>query len=260
MRRCSTAVKSVPNGNTGSKRASAAGLSARAIMSGVLSRTAFGSSKSRAILPASFASRNNLAVAFAAQIGNAVFGDDDIAQMARNGGVAITPKDVGLILAIARPDRAQHDRRTRVFKRKALCDEIVLPTDAADDAAVVETVGDHVAEQRCHHRVIKKAGFDAGAALFVLVAVDLVDEGNPGHAEFLRSLGRHLAKAAVEIPRADEETGMQHDAGDLALEDAGAKQVEHALDEQFGAAIQADIEAPAVNRCVAPRVVTKRRQ
>ena len=53
---------------------------------------------------------------------------------------------------------------------------------------------------------------------------------------------RHLAKRAIERARADEESGMQHRAIDLALEHAGAEQVEQAFDEHFGAAVEAGLE------------------
>ena len=56
--RCSTSVKSLPNGNDGSSPASRAGFSAAAIRSGVLSRTSLrGFRKLFASLPASLAAR-----------------------------------------------------------------------------------------------------------------------------------------------------------------------------------------------------------
>ena len=53
---------------------------------------------------------------------------------------------------------------------------------------------------------------------------------------------------------------MQHDAVDLALEDAGAVQIEHALDEQFAAAVEAGVEFFRVHRGVAGRIVAEPRQ
>ena len=40
--------------------------------------------------------RDHVGVGFSPEIGDAVFGDDDIAQMPRNGLVAIAPADIGL--------------------------------------------------------------------------------------------------------------------------------------------------------------------
>ncbi len=77
---------------------------------------------------------------------------------------------------------------------------------------------------------------------------------------FLHDLARHLAQRSIEAARADEEAGMQHDAVDLALEDAGAEQIEHAFDEQFAAAVEADVELFGVHRGVARRVVAEPRQ
>ena len=91
---------------------------------------------------------DDVAVAFAADVGDAVFRHDDVAQMARDGGVAVAPADIRLGLAFRRARRVQQDRRARAFERKALRDEIVLAADAADDAAVFEAVRNHVAEQR----------------------------------------------------------------------------------------------------------------
>jgi hypothetical protein len=59
MSRCSTLVKSVPKGNAGRRPASAAGFRLRSIISGVLSRAAFGSANAGSILPASLAWRSS---------------------------------------------------------------------------------------------------------------------------------------------------------------------------------------------------------
>ena len=39
--------------------------------------------------------RDHVGVGFSPEIGDAVFGDDDIAQMARNGLMAVVPADIG---------------------------------------------------------------------------------------------------------------------------------------------------------------------
>jgi hypothetical protein len=79
-----------------------------------------------------------------------------------------------------------------------------------------------------------------------------------GHAKFRHSFRRHVAQALIKRARADEEAGVQHDAADLALENPGAKQIEHALNKQFGAAIDTGVEAFGPHRGVARRVVAQR--
>ena len=56
----------------------------------------------------------------------------------------------------------------------------------------------------------------------------------------LAQLGlRHVAQRAVERARAQEERRLQQRAVDLALEDAGAHEIEEALDEHLAHAMQA---------------------
>ena len=43
----------------------------------------------------------DVAIGFAAQIGDAVLGDDDVAQLPRHGGVGVAPDDVGNSAAVA---------------------------------------------------------------------------------------------------------------------------------------------------------------
>ena len=83
---------------------------------------------------AAMTSRSDLA----AQVGDAVFGHHDVAQMARDRGVAVVPEDVRAGLAAGRAGRAQHDDGAGVLQREALGDEIVLPADAAHHPAVLE--------------------------------------------------------------------------------------------------------------------------
>ena len=189
---------------------------------------------------------DDVAVAFAAKVGDAVFGHDHIAQMARDRGVTVAPPDVGLGLALRRAACAQHDHRTRAFERESLRDEIVLSADAADDPAILKAVGNDVAQRRRHHGVVDEARIDAGAPFGVFAAVELVDVGDRGHAELVGNVAGHVAQRAIERARAEEKPGMQHRAIDLALEDAGAVKVEQALDEHFGAAVKAGLERRGV--------------
>ena len=136
INRCSTSVKSVPNGNNGNKPASAAGLSARLIsVRRIVAHRSRAIRKSRCdlagvlglpqqfVLKARVGDRqhrgDHLAVAFAANIGNAVFGNDHVTQVARDRGMAIAPADVGLILALVRRvSRAARSPSERLRARK----------------------------------------------------------------------------------------------------------------------------------------------
>ena len=59
---------------------------------------------------------------------------------------------------------------------------------------------------------------------------------------FASSRLRHVAQRAVERARAQEERRLQQRAVDLALEDAGAHEIEEALDQHLAHAVQALIE------------------
>ena len=209
--RCSISVKSLPNGNDGSSPASRAGFNAAAIRSGKFSRCAARNFKTPSaacrhpsrlrqfVLKARIRDRQHrrdrLGVGFSADIGDAVFGDEDIAQMPRNGLVAVVPADVGLRLCAGLPRRFQRQDRARALQRKSLRHEIVLAADAAHDLAVIETVGDRSPHQRRHHRIVDEARIDARAALGVLVAIKLVGERHRHHLDARELLRRHLAQA-----------------------------------------------------------------
>ena len=92
-----------------------------------------------------------------------------------------------------------------MLEREPLRNEIVLPTDAADDPAVFETIGNHVAEQGRHHGVVDEACVDARAAFDVLTAVQLVDIVDRPHAEFRQDVAWHLtAQRGVERARPEK--------------------------------------------------------
>ena len=94
--------------------------------------------------------------------------------------------------------------------------------------------------------LLTKRAFDPPAALGGLVAVELVHEGHRGHAQLRALRLRHLAQGAIERARAQEERRLQHGAVDLALEDAGAHEVEEALDEHLAHPVQAGLERRAL--------------
>src|SRR5690606_19126153 len=79
-----------------------------------------------------------VAVAPAAQLGDAVFGDEDVAQMARDGGVAVAPQDARFAPALRPARRVERDDRARAVERQGLGDEIVLPADAGNDLPVLQ--------------------------------------------------------------------------------------------------------------------------
>ena len=181
INRCSTSVKSLPNGNDGNSPASRAGFRAAAIRSGKFSRCAARNLKILRQLagilgvPRQFGleagirdrqhRRDGFGVGFSSDVGDAIFGDEDVAQMPRNGLVAVVPADVGLRLCAGLPRRFQREDRSRALQREGLRHEIILAADAADDLAVLEAVGNRRAHQRRHHRVVDEARIDAGAAL-----------------------------------------------------------------------------------------------
>ncbi len=100
---------------------------------------------------------NDLGVGFSPQVGAAVLGDDDIAQVTWHGVVPIGEADVRLHCAVllARGAQAQDGARTRKVQR--LHDEVELAAHAADHAAVLECVGDSRSEQGHHHGRIDEA-------------------------------------------------------------------------------------------------------
>ena len=61
--------------------------------------------------------------------------------MARYGGVAIVPKDIGRYSSFGVAGSAHHDNRARIVERKTLRHEIVLATDTANDFSIFESIG-----------------------------------------------------------------------------------------------------------------------
>ncbi len=165
--------------------------------------------------------------------------------MARNGGMPVVPQDDRGRAPLRGAGCAQRDDRSRVGKREALRDKVVLPAHAAHHLAVLQRVRDHRAEQRRHHRVVHEARFHPRAALLRLVAIKLVDEGDRAHAKLGEFAFRHLPQRAVEAARTQEEGRVQQRAVDLALEHAGTHEVEKALDEHLAHAVEAEREGRA---------------
>ena len=256
------AVKSVPNGNGGSSPCSAAGLSARAMRSGVLSRQAAGSSK----LLLDLAGVLGLPQQFVleARVRHRQHGGDHVAVgSCRAGrrrhirsprcradgagwwcgrsssgcwtGPAASPCGVARSMMTERASSSAKPWATKLY-----CPPTPLTTRPSSSASET-TAPSSVAIMA----LLMKRAFDPRAALGRLVAVELVDVGDRGHPQ-LRALGlRHLPQRAVERARAEEERRLQQRAVDLALEDAGAHEIEEAFDEHLAQAVEASVERRA---------------
>src|SRR6059058_2276543 len=85
---------------------------------------------------------DRLLVGAPANVRDAVLGDDDIAQVSRNGGVPVAPQEVrgGAATPGARGAHAQY--RARIGERVRHGDEVVLSADARYNLARLELVGD----------------------------------------------------------------------------------------------------------------------
>jgi hypothetical protein len=123
-------------------------------------------------------------------------------------------------------------------------DEVVLAAGAADDAAVLELIGGHGAEQGCHHGGVDEARMRPLRALGLLIAVEGVGERDGGHGDELEGFGRHLPQLAIEGLVTDEEPGMQDrlaavGRGDAAAQNAGAHQGQEPVDQHLRAAVEA---------------------
>ena len=84
---------------------------------------------------------NHCRVGLAAQVGDAVLGNHDVAQVAWDRAMAVLPDDVGTDLAAGFAVAAQDQDRARAFKGVALGNEIVLPADSAEHSSIFQLVG-----------------------------------------------------------------------------------------------------------------------
>ncbi len=133
---------------------------------------------------------DDLLVAAPAQIRRAVLGDHDVAQVARDRDVPVVRHDVRT-QRLACPARgADADDRARAGQLVGLGDEVVLPADAADDLAALQSVGDHRAAQRDHHAGVDEARV-APLQLAQHRVVDAVDAPHAVHADQLGLVARH---------------------------------------------------------------------
>ena len=141
-----------------------------------------------------------------------------------------------------RARRAHRDDRAAARQVVRLGDEVELPADAADDAAVLEAVRDDRAAERRHHRGIDEARIAPLRDLRLPVrAEQLVREADRHHAKQRALLVRHGAQFLVERARPEQEGAVQQRAvrSGAPLQDAFAIQVEEAVHEHLGDGIEA---------------------
>ena len=213
----------------------------------------------------------NVAIGQAAQIGNAVFGDHDIAQMPRHGDLASGPDNVRARPSARCPRRPQQDDRTAIGKGLTHGCEIILATDATDSAAIVQRVGNGRAAPVDPHRRIDEARTAALQAGQCLLAKQIVDMGDRAHADRGPQARLQITQALIHGPGSQIKPGMQADGiarlvrrafaachggldlvivRDRAAQDAPFQEIEHAVREHFAARIKAGFEGiePA-DRC-----------
>ncbi len=206
-------------------------------------------------------------VGHAAQVGDAVFVEVDVAQVARDGGVAVVPVQVGVQRGRLAAGGTEHQHAARVVQRMRHCHEVVLAADAGHHAAVVQRIGHRRAQRGGHHARVEEARLAPLQAAQALVAIQLVDRADPVHADAGARLRRHLAQPGVELGRAEVEGALQvfavalqpclvvgigaavghalHQLGvveHLALDHAALDQLAEAFVEHLAAAEQADRE------------------
>jgi len=146
----------------------------------------------------------------AAQIGDAVFVEVDVAQVARDGGVPVVPAHVGFALALVIARRAEHQDAARF--RQGMCHrhEVVLATHAGHHTSVVQRIRHGRAQCSGHHAGVEEARMAALQALQRLVAaIQLVDFADAAHADRTTFVFRQRAQPLVELRRAQVERAVQ---------------------------------------------------
>ena len=190
---------------------------------------------------------DRVAVGAATDIGDAVLGDEDVAQRTRHRRVGVAPDDVGDRAAVLPARAADGQNRARALELVRHVDEVVLAADAGDDAAVVQRIRGDGAEQRGGQRSVDEAGVPAFGAFARGVAVERVGIRDRAHHDLGEAGGRHLAQLAIEGSVADEKTRMQQCRAALgrrhaAGENTGTPQGQETVDQHFRAAVEAGLE------------------
>ena len=193
-----------------------------------------------------------------------------------DGHVRIAPPDVGELLAAGFEGAVQHDDCARLVELVGLDHEIVLAADTADDLAVVQPVGNDIAEKRREHRIVDETRVPALGALQLLVAAQAVGERNRRHPDIFASGVGKLAQCPIKILRAQEESRMHdwamrprvlRDCGTFvdailqrrvviytALQDPGTVKIDEPVDEHLRCAVQPTYERRELERAFLQRL------
>ncbi len=204
----------------------------------------------------------------AAQIGDAVLVEVDVAKVAWDGGVPVVPAHVGFAMAFIIARGAEHQHAARFRQRMCHRHEVVLAAHAGHHTAIVQRIRHRRTQRGGHHAGVEEARVPALQAFQCLVAtVQLVDLADAAHADRAALVFRQRAQPFVELRRTQVERTVQvltfggqggvvdgqgaavFDAlhqrqvvVHLALDHAGLHQAAEALVEHFAAAVQADFE------------------
>ena len=186
-----------------------------------------------------------VAVGLAAQVGDAVLGDDDVAQVPRHGGVGVAPDDVAgrpccscwRVARTARTERAPSSACAIVTRScwppapLTTRPSSSMSEEAAPSSVTTIAVLTKRASRRCSR-------FRASSPSSVLVK----------EMEVIAYVGelviRHVAQLAIERLVADEEAGVQRGVaalpvGHATFEDARALERQERVDQHLGATVQA---------------------
>ncbi|MNV06504.1 hypothetical protein D3C71_968860 [compost metagenome] len=220
-----------------------------------------------------------------AQIGDAVFVDEEIAQMARNGGVAVVPAHVGLRLACIITQCAEHQDAARVRQRMCHRHEVVLPTHTGYHSPIFQCIGSRRTQRSGDHAGVEEACIAALQTLQGFVAtIELIDLADPAHADRAAFVLGQMSQPVVELWRTEiegavqvlafgSERGVVRAIGAavfqtlhhckviqyLAADHATLHQYAEAFVEHFAATVQADFKRPQPAGFLHHRVVGKLR-
>jgi hypothetical protein len=128
---------------------------------------------------------DHLGIRLTAQIGDTVFGHHHVAQVARNGHVAVIRHDIrdNMIAGSARGTHAEHGAGSREVVGHG--NEVVLSAHAADDRPILERIRGHGAAQGDHHPRVDKARIASLRLVKGRVLEQLVGAQHAGHAQLL---------------------------------------------------------------------------
>ena len=156
--------------------------------------------------------------------------------------MAVIPDNIGLDLALGLAHRFQKDDGAGPFQLMGLRHEIVLSAHTGHDAPVFQRIGGHCAKAGCLHRDIDEPRIHALTPAHLFIAIERIHIVDRGHVDEVQDVVRRLPQRAVEILRPQIEPAIDGDIAPFmspAGEDTGAQDLEHALGEHFGTAIEA---------------------